>query len=487
MRRFVAASLIIVLAGCGDAKNLFVAKGKVAAQAGDLTLTPERLAQILVGPRGMRITKDAAGYVTGLWVDYALFAQAAADGKLPRDSASAVKAMWPELAELRTSRWHDTIVARRPPTDPSALDSLYAGNEVRVFQHILFGTAANAPPQAKAAARKQAEATLARIKSGADFGKLASELSADPGSKRDNGYLPPARRGQFVPQFDSAGWTLGPGAVSGVVETQFGYHIIKRPGADDVRGRLTGFMGQRGGQKADSIYMEQLAKSNKLEVAKNAGVDMKAALENPEASLTSRKELATFNGGRLTVSEYLRWVRALPPPYLAQLRTANDSALRQFARVLSLNLLLLREADSAKVAVSPDEWKQLYGRYTEAVDSLRTELGFTPADTALPDSAVARKVSEYFDGLVSGKVRMRPVPSALGTLLRERSTYRVDEVGVSRAFELAQAERAKSDSGRGGAPAPGGPGMQRAPGGPPVPAPTPAPAKPDSAATGSGK
>jgi hypothetical protein len=482
-RKLLLVAGVLLAAACGDAKHMFVGKGKVAAQAGDLTLSPERLAKILSGPRGMRITKDAAGYVTSLWVDYALFAQAAADGKLPRDSASAAKALWPELAELRTTHWHDTIVARRPPVDPSALDSLYSGNEVRVFQHILFGAGQTATPKAKAAARKQAEATLGRIKGGADFGKLASELSTDPGSKRDNGYLPPARRGQFVPPFDSAGWALGPGGLSGVVETQFGYHLIRRPAIEDVRERLTEFSLQSGGQKSDSVYMDQLAKVNKLEVAKNAAADMKAAVQNPEASRTSRKELATFQGGKLTVAEYLKWVRALPPPYVAQLRVANDSALRQFARVLSLNLLLLRQADSAKVSVTPDEWKQLYTRYTEAVDSLKSDMGFAAGDTTLADSAVGAKVSQYFDGLVAGKVRMRPVPSALGSVLRERGSYKVDEVGVSRAFELAQADIAKNDSTRGGPG--GGPGMQRAPGGPPVPAPAPTPAQPDSAGAGS--
>jgi hypothetical protein len=484
--KMVAVAGVLALAACGDARNMFVAKGKVAAKAGDLSLSPERLAEILSGPRGMKVSKDAAGYVTSLWVDYALFAQAAADGKLPRDSGSAVQALWPELAELRTTHWHDSIVARRPPADASALDSLYGGDEVRVFQHILFGAGQNATPQVKAAARKQAESTLGRIKGGADFGQLASQLSADPGSKADNGFLPPARRGQFVPQFDSVGWTLAPGGLSGVVETQFGYHIIRRPEVGDVRERLTSFLGQRGGQKSDSVYMEQLAASNRLEVAKNAATDMKAAVQNPEASLTSRKELTTFKGGKLTVAEYLRWVRALPPPYVAQLRTANDSALRQFARVLSLNLLLLRQADSAKVQVTPDEWKQLYGRYTEAIDSLRIDMGFTAADTALPDSAVATKVGQYFDGLVAGKVRMRPVPSALGTLLRERGDYRVDEVGVSRAFELAQTEIAKSDSARGGAGG-GAPGVQPAPGPAPVPvpAPTPAPTQSDTAGAGS--
>ncbi|MGH6886677.1 MAG: peptidylprolyl isomerase, partial [Geminicoccales bacterium] len=430
-RKLVAVAGALALAACGDARNLFVAKGKVAASAGDLTLSPERLSELLSGPRGVRVTKDAAGYVTSLWVDYALFAQGAADGTLPRDSASAAKALWPELAELRTTHWHDSLVARRPAADPSALDSLYAGDEVRVFQHILFGAAQSATVQARTAARKQAEATLGRIKGGADFGQLASQLSADPGSKQDNGFLPPARRGQFVPQFDSAGWALAPGGMSDVVETQFGYHIIRRPEVGDVRERLGAFEGQRGGQKNDSLYMDQLATSNKLEVAKNAAADMKAAVQNPEASLTSRKPLTTFKGGRLTVAEYLRWVRALPPPYVAQLRAANDSALQQFARVLSLNLLLLRQADSAKVRITPAEWTNLYRRYTDAVDSLRSDMGFTATDTALPDSAVAAKVSQYFDALVAGKVRMRPVPSALGTLLRERGDYRVDEVGVS--------------------------------------------------------
>jgi hypothetical protein len=479
MRRFAAACLLVGVAACGDAKNMFVAKGKVAAQAGDLTLTPERLASILSGPRGMQVTKDAAGYVTSLWVDYALFAQAAGQGKLPRDSASAAKALWPQLAELRTTHWHDSIVARRPKAPVSEVDSVYGGDSLRVFQHILFATGRTPTPQAKSAARKQAEATLGKLKGGADFGQLAGELSADPGSKADRGYLPPARRGQFVPQFDSVGWALAPGATSGVVETQFGYHIIRRPDIADVRDRLGAFLGQRGGQKSDSVYMEQLAGASNLQVAKNAAADMKAAVQNPEASQRSGKELATFKGGKLTVGEYLRWVRALPPPYVAQLRVANDSALRQFARVLSLNLLLLRQADSAKVGVSPDEWKQLYQQYTNDVDSLRAEMGFTAADTALPDSAVGARLSQYFDGLVSGSVRMRPVPFALGTVLRERGDYRVDDVGVSRAFELAQAEITKRDSAKGGR-APG-PGMQRAPGGPPVPGGP----QPDSAGAGS--
>src|SRR5262249_53767724 len=146
--------------------------------------------------------------------------------------------LWPEVAELRTQHWHDTLAAHRPQPSGQALDSIYNGNEVRVFQHILIGAPQNAKPDAKAAARKRAEATLAKIRKGGDFGQLASHLSDDPGSKADQGFLPPSPRGRFVPTFDSAGWKLGPGETSGVVESPFGYHIIKRPTAAVAEPRL---------------------------------------------------------------------------------------------------------------------------------------------------------------------------------------------------------------------------------------------------------
>jgi hypothetical protein len=73
------------------------------------------------------------------------------------------------------------------------------------------------------------------------------------------------------------------------------------------------------------------------------------------------------------------------------------------------------------------------------------------------------KVEKYFDGLIDGKTRLRPLPSALATLLRDRLPYAVHDAGVNRAVELGTELKAKADSA-----APQGP-MQRAPGGPPVP------------------
>jgi parvulin-like peptidyl-prolyl isomerase len=120
------------------------------------------------------------------------------------------------------------------------VDSVYNGNEIRVFQHILIGANQKATPQEKAAARKKADATLAKIRKGADFGQLASQLSDDPGSKADQGFLPPSPKGRFVPSFDSAGLEAQPGETSGIVESPFGFHIIKRPSAEAVQGPAGG-------------------------------------------------------------------------------------------------------------------------------------------------------------------------------------------------------------------------------------------------------
>ena len=480
MGRFVLLASLLLgtsLTACSSFRDLFSAHADVVAEAGSRRLTPGRLAQIMISGKGIRPDREVAKFVANVWVDYALFAEAVANGKLPLDSASIARAVWPQLAELKGSHWHDSLMARRSLLPPTAADSVYRGNDVRVLQHILYRVPPNAVPEVRKVARKKAEGTLARIKRGADFGQVASQVSEDPGSKLDRGYLPPSPKGRFVPAFDSAGWSLAPGATSGVVETPFGYHIIKRPPQDAVRERLTAYLVQSAGSRLDSIYMDSLALQNQIKVDKGAAAAMRLATEDPDKARRSKKKLSTFKGGGLTVAEFMRWIQALPPQYATQLRQADDTMLTQFARVLSQNVLLLRQADSAKIQVTPDEWTMLASGYRAQVDTLRREMGLDT--TSLFDSTVAAadrnkvaalKVDQYFDRLVSGKSRLRPLPSALATLLRDQSTYKVYEAGLNRAVEMAQAERAKTDTTK----AQTGP-MQPAPGPAPIPGMAPAP------------
>lgn len=107
----------------------------------------------------------------------------------------------------------------------------YTGLEKQVrARHILIKADAEASDDVKQAARERAERLLAQIRGGGDFAALAREHSEDPGSARKGGDLGYNPRGRMVGPFDDAQFSLEPGQVSDVVETQFGYHIIRVDG-----------------------------------------------------------------------------------------------------------------------------------------------------------------------------------------------------------------------------------------------------------------
>ena len=83
-------------------------------------------------------------------------------------------------------------------------------------------------PAAKALARAKAESLLVELTKGADFASVAKRESMDPGSKELGGDLGWARRGSgFVAEFERAIFSLPPGQLSPVIETSFGFHIIR--------------------------------------------------------------------------------------------------------------------------------------------------------------------------------------------------------------------------------------------------------------------
>ena len=77
-----------------------------------------------------------------------------------------------------------------------------------------------------AAKRKQIDELLKRAKAGEDFGALAKQYSEDPSSKENNGELREFPRGQMVPEFDAAAFSLAKDQISDVITTEYGFHII---------------------------------------------------------------------------------------------------------------------------------------------------------------------------------------------------------------------------------------------------------------------
>jgi peptidyl-prolyl cis-trans isomerase C len=166
--------------------------------------------------------------------------------------------------------------------------------------HILLGTRdpetnKEASDEQKAAKRKKAEELLKRARAGEDFAKLAKENSDDPGSKDKGGEYQFAR-GQMVPEFEAAAFSLKTNEVSDVVTTQFGYHIVKlsekipakKVELAKVAPEVRDYLKQQEMQKRQQDlqdYLEKLKKDSAVEILDDT-------LKHKETAATETRPLA---------------------------------------------------------------------------------------------------------------------------------------------------------------------------------------------------
>jgi peptidyl-prolyl cis-trans isomerase SurA len=122
---------------------------------------------------------------------------------------------------------------RPPPITESRVREFFDAQKDRLgdrpamisFHQVIV--APRASDSARAVARSRAEKVLEEIRAGGDFVELARRYTEEPGGRERGGDLGWFRRGQMVPEFERAAYSLPPGGISGIVETSFGFHIIK--------------------------------------------------------------------------------------------------------------------------------------------------------------------------------------------------------------------------------------------------------------------
>jgi peptidyl-prolyl cis-trans isomerase C len=183
-------------------------------------------------------------------------------------------------ADLMVNKVMEGAVANVPgPTDAEAKD-FYAKNPDKFKQdeqvrasHILVRVAPDADAKTKAQAKAEIDSVLKDVKGGGDFAKLAQQHSQDGSAAQggDLGYFP---RGQMVPEFDKVAFTLPVGQVSGIVTTQFGYHILKvtdkKPARtvpfEEAAPQIKQYLEQQKKQQAADTFIEALKKKAKIDI-----------------------------------------------------------------------------------------------------------------------------------------------------------------------------------------------------------------------------
>ncbi|HXT64992.1 MAG TPA: peptidylprolyl isomerase [Pyrinomonadaceae bacterium] len=171
--------------------------------------------------------------------------------------AKSVKASQPEIDEYMKAHPEEQVHARH------ILISVKSADEVK------------SPDAAegldKPQARAKAEEVLKRVKAGENFEALAKEYSTDPGSKESGGDLGWFGKGRMVPEFEKAAFALQPGQISDIVESPFGFHIIK---VEERRNGDPQSAGQQVEQEKEKKLIEEIVKrqSGHITVADNFAV-----------------------------------------------------------------------------------------------------------------------------------------------------------------------------------------------------------------------
>lgn len=197
-----------------------------------------------------------------------------AQGLTPDTLRSAIR------SDLQVARMIAAEVDSKIAVQPQEVSDFYAqhpqefeqGERVRA-SHILVGVPADADAATRAQARAKAESLVREARGGQDFAALARENSQD-GNASDGGDLGVFERGQMVPPFEQAAFTLKEGEISEVVETQFGYHVIKvaehlpalTVPLDKVRDQIEQYLLQGHREVATAAFVVSLKAKHKIEI-----------------------------------------------------------------------------------------------------------------------------------------------------------------------------------------------------------------------------
>lgn len=191
-------------------------------------------------------TANAADQAAGKIEAEQQYTNLLAQFRSPEDFPRLLKARGLTVEDLRAKALQEAVakaalkrVLNINPTDEDAMDYYqkhaadFEQPELVHARHLLLTTVdmTTRPPSPLstntiAAKRKQIEDLRKQLLAGADFAKLAKQYSEDTGSKENGGELPEFSRGQMVPEFESAAFSLPTNQVSDVVTSQFGFHLI---------------------------------------------------------------------------------------------------------------------------------------------------------------------------------------------------------------------------------------------------------------------
>jgi peptidyl-prolyl cis-trans isomerase D len=338
--------------------------------------------------------------------------------------------------------------------------SRWSTEEQRRASHILFTVGAGGSAPDKDGARKMAEETLVKVRANpGSFAALAKALSKDPGSAANGGDLGLFGRNMMVKPFEAVAFALKPGETSDVVETDFGFHIIRvtevKPAQikplDDVRAEIEVEFRR---QKAQQLFAERAEQFSNLVYEQSDSLKPAAERFHLQVqtidTLTRQGPPARPNAPQLFVPKLLDAL--FSPDSIEKKRNtaAVEAATNTLvsARVLEHRPSSVKPFESIQASLRKQLEQEEAARLARAAGLARVaELTKSPDDAGLgPMQTVSRQEARGLSAAALGSIMRVPaakLPAFVG-VDREGGAFAVVKVLAARAPEKPDAEQQAS-------------------------------------------
>ncbi|MFQ5708136.1 MAG: peptidylprolyl isomerase [bacterium] len=220
---------------------------------------------LLQAAKGAHFAVDEAMVDSLLSLQYARFGSEEKFAQMLQSNGVNIENLKKQLREgLTIQGFIDEFVIGKVEVSEEEIEKAYQEDKTVSVRHILLTTQGKSDSAKKAIYHKMEE-ILTRAQGGEDFAELAKKYTEDPGSKKNGGLYENFGRGKMVKPFEDAAFSVPVGEISDIVETKYGYHILKvidrkketRP-LDEVRPELEALIKKRKQAEAYKSYVEKL-------------------------------------------------------------------------------------------------------------------------------------------------------------------------------------------------------------------------------------
>lgn len=208
-------------------------------------------------------------------------------------------------------------------------------------RHILRTVASDASEAEVERARSEIEQARKRIQGGESFADVATEVSQDPGSKSRGGDLGYIARGQMVPPFEKAAFALAPGEMSGIVRTDYGFHLIR---VEDHQDAVSRPLDEVREEVAEELLRREAVNQEAHQTAETLSRAIRSGKSLEEAARSAKVDIQRSGWISRTAGSFVPGLGAAPDLLaVAFALPASESSPRVFAVGDKLALLQVLE------------------------------------------------------------------------------------------------------------------------------------------------